>query len=123
MFVVPRPHAGAARPPGEMAAALAFLRWMMAPAQANAWATRTGYMPVSRAGLAQLEAEGFYREHPNDRVTIDQLAAAQPWPWAPELFRVQREVVQPRLEDVVLRDRDARQSLAEARRGLEGAGR
>ena len=115
MFVMPRPReqAPAAR---DKQAALRFLRWMMAPAQANAWATRTGYMPVSRAGLAQLQAEGYYQSHPNDGVTIAQLAHARPWPWAPELFRVQREVVQPRLEEVVLRDTDARTALDEARR-------
>jgi len=117
--VVPRPRRGASRPPEEKLAALSFLRWMMAPAQANAWATRTGYMPVSQAGLAELQRSGYYQEHPNDLVTIDQLGVALPWPWAPELFRVQREVVQPRLEDVVLRNRDARQALAEARASLE----
>ena len=102
--------------PAEREAGLTFLRWMMQPAQANEWATRTGYMPVSQRGLSELEQSGYYREHPNDRVTLDQLADAQPWPWAPELFRVQREAVQPRLEEAVLRRRDAREMLAEARR-------
>jgi sn-glycerol 3-phosphate transport system substrate-binding protein len=115
MFVMPRPRHGAI-PTDDRQAAMRFLRWMMAPAQANAWATRTGYMPVSRAGLARLEADGYYQRHPNDRVTIDQLASVRPWPWAAELFRVQREVVQPRLEEVVLRNRDARAALDEARR-------
>jgi sn-glycerol 3-phosphate transport system substrate-binding protein len=108
-FVMPRPVTG-----GERDGGLAFLRWMMQPAQANAWATRTGYMPVSARGLADLEAAGYYREHPNDRVAIDQLAFAEPWPWAPELFRVQREAVQPRIEQAVLEKRDARRTLAEA---------
>lgn len=113
-FVMPR---GA--PPAEQEAGWAFLRHMMRPAQANAWATRTGYMPVSRGGLAALESAGYYEKHPNDRVAIDQLANAAPWPWAPELFRVQREAVQPRLEEAVLMKRDARAVLAEARRAAE----
>lgn len=95
--------------------ALSFLRWMMQPAAANHWATSTGYMPVSRRGRAQLTAEGFYAAHPNDVVTLDQLYDAQPWPWAPHLFRVQREAVQPRLEAAVLLRRDARAALDEAR--------
>lgn len=111
MFVMPR---GAA--PEAQEAAAAFLRWMMEPAQANEWATRTGYMPVSRAGLADLEQRGYYREHPNDRVAVDQLAHAAPWPWSTEFFRVQREAVQPRLEEAVLLPRDAAEALAEARR-------
>jgi sn-glycerol 3-phosphate transport system substrate-binding protein len=117
-FVVPRAH-GRAPAPRRKERALRFLRWMMAPAQANAWATGTGYMPVSRTGLALLERDGYYREHPNDRVTIDQLAHAVAWPWAPELFRVQREAVQPRLERVVLGDLDAHEALEEARRSIE----
>jgi sn-glycerol 3-phosphate transport system substrate-binding protein len=47
---------------------------------------------------------------------MDQLANAMPWPWATELFRIQREAVQPRLEDAVLTPRDARETLESARR-------
>jgi sn-glycerol 3-phosphate transport system substrate-binding protein len=111
MFVMPK---GAPRPAQE--AAFAFLRWMMAPAQANAWATRTGYIPVSKAGIEQLEKSGYYREHPNDRVAIDQLAFASSWPWSTSLLRIEREAVQPRLEEAVLGKRDARETLDEARR-------
>jgi sn-glycerol 3-phosphate transport system substrate-binding protein len=112
-FVMPKGVSGADREAG-----LTFLRWMLQPAQANAWAKRTGYMTVSSRGLQQLEGSGFFDTHPNDRVTLDQLAFAQPWPWAPELFRVQREAVQPRLEEAVLERRDARAILAEARRSI-----
>lgn len=113
-FVMPR---GA--PAEEQEAAWSFLRWMMLPAQANDWATRTGYMPVSAAGMKDLEQRGYYASHPNDRVAVDQLASAAPWPWSPELFRVQREAVQPRLEEAVLAPRDAAEALAEARRAAE----
>ena len=108
-FVMPR-----GRAEGEREAGLRFLRWMMQPAQTNAWATRTGYMPVSRSGQRKLQKAGFYERHPNFAVTLEQLAYAQPWPWATQLFRVQREAVQPRLEEAVLLQRDARATLAEA---------
>ena len=111
MFVMPRGARDA-----EKVAGFSFLRWMMAPKQANEWATKTGYMPVSRAGREELERAGYYTAHPNDHVAVAQLAAAEPWPWSPELFRVQREAVQPRLEEAVLARRDARQALDEARR-------
>ena len=111
LFVMPR-----GRPRLEQEAAFAFLRWMMAPAQANAWATRTGYIPVSRAGIAELEASGYYRDHPSDRIALDQLACAEPWPWSPDLFRIEREAVQPRLEEAVLTGKAARAVLDEARR-------
>ncbi len=111
LFVIPK-----GIPDQEKEVALAFLRWMMQPAQAVAWATRTGYIPISRGGIQDLEHRGYYREHPNDRVAIAELAHVSPWPWAPDLFRVQREAVQPRLEEAVLKGRDARETLAEARR-------
>jgi sn-glycerol 3-phosphate transport system substrate-binding protein len=111
LFVMPRGAQPEAR-----AAGLAFLRWMMLPEQANAFATRTGYIPVSRAGIQRLEREGYYRDHPNDRVAIDQLAHAQPWPWSTNLFRIQREAVQPRLEEAVLGRRDPERALEDARR-------
>jgi len=111
LFVMPR---GSAEP--VQAAAFRFLSWMMEPEQANQWATRTGYMPVSRKGLEGLRASGYYAAHPNDAVAVDQLRVATPWPWSPELFRVQREAVQPRLEEAVLAQRDAAVVLEEARR-------
>jgi len=111
MFVLPAASAERERP-----AARAFLQWMMLPRQANEWATRTGYLPVSQKGLAELDASGYYAEHPNDRVALDQLKDAFAWPWAPSLFRIQREAVQPRLEEAVLARRDARATLDEARR-------
>lgn len=114
MFVMPK-----AAPPEEHESALAFIKWMMSPKQANEWAMRTGYMPTSNKGLAELAASGYYREHPNDRVAVDQLADAFAWPFQPSLFRVQREAVQPRLEEAVLARRDARKALDEARRAAE----
>jgi sn-glycerol 3-phosphate transport system substrate-binding protein len=102
-------------PRGAREAAWSFLRWMCQPENTAHWATRTGYLPVTTDAVALLEAQGHYRTHPNDRVALDQLASVEPWPWAPRLFRVQRDAVEPRLEEAVLLGRDARRVLAEAR--------
>lgn len=113
LFVMPK-----GSPERVQAAAHRFLAWTMSPEQANLWATRTGYMPVSRKGLEMLRAAGYYAQHPNDAVAVDQLRVARPWPWSPELFRVQREAVQPRLEEAVLAQRDAAAVLEDARRTM-----
>ncbi len=97
-------------------AAWEFLRWMTQPAQTIEWATSTGYMPVTQGAVADLTNAGYYAAHPNDRVALDQLGAVEPWPWSPALFRVQREIVDPLLEDAVLMGRDARDALDQARR-------
>jgi sn-glycerol 3-phosphate transport system substrate-binding protein len=110
MFVLMR-----AAPAEEKRAAWDFVRWMCRDEQTIAWSTRTGYMPVTRTAVQRLEAEGWYRAHPNDRVAYDQLADVDPWPWAPDLFRVERDIVEPRLEDAVLSGRDAHALMDEAR--------
>lgn len=109
-WVVPRSAKEA-----EKRAAWAFLRFMHEPEQVATWATETGYMPTTHGAVRLLENRGFYREHPNDRVAVDQLPAVRPWPWSKNLFRLEREIVQPRLEAAVLGGRDARSVLDEAR--------
>ncbi len=109
-WIIPR-----SAPPHAKDAAWAFLRFMHEPAQAVAWATRTGYLPVTTRATEQLERSGFYREHPNDRVALDQLTSVRAWPWTPGLFRIQREIVQPSLEGAVLGGQSAADVLARAR--------
>lgn len=102
-------------PEEEKRAAWEFLRWMCAADQSIAWSTRTGYLPVTRPAVDRLFATGWYARQPNDRVAYEQLEHVDPWPWAPELFRVERDAVEPRLEDAVLTGRDAHQTMQEAR--------
>jgi sn-glycerol 3-phosphate transport system substrate-binding protein len=100
----------------EKQAAWQFLRWMVARRQAMEWATSTGYIPITGAAVEELTRAGYYDAHPNYRVALDQLASVEPWPWAPTLFRVQREIVDPLLEEAVLEQRDPAAALAQARR-------
>ena len=102
-------------PSAEKAAAVRFLRFMHEPAQVIEWSTRTGYIPVTRGAVQRLRERGYYAQHPNDAVALEQLAVADPWPWSVDLFRLQREIVQPRLESAVIEGRDAAHILTEAR--------
>jgi sn-glycerol 3-phosphate transport system substrate-binding protein len=97
-------------------AAWRFVRFMLQADAAAYWSSETGYLPVTTGAIQKLESSGFYAEHPNYRVALDQLAVAQPWPWSKGLFRIQREIVQPRLEAAVLEGSEPRAALAEARR-------
>jgi sn-glycerol 3-phosphate transport system substrate-binding protein len=96
-------------------AAWRFVRFVLSVDSAAFWSSETGYLPVTTEAAQKLEASGFYAKHPNHRVALDQLSVAQPWPWSKSLFRIQREVVQPRLEAAVLERRDAARALEEAR--------
>jgi sn-glycerol 3-phosphate transport system substrate-binding protein len=103
-------------PSDEKKAAWDFLRWMARPRQTIEWSTSTGYMPVTRSAVNELRDSGYYAKHPNDEVALAELDAVQRWPWSPTLFRVQREIVDPMLEDAVLEHRDAADALRAARR-------
>jgi sn-glycerol 3-phosphate transport system substrate-binding protein len=114
MFVLPR-----AVPEEEKRAAWEFVRWMTAPEQVVDWSTRTGYMPTTLPAVESLVTSGHYARHPNDRVAYDQLGSAAPWPWSPDLFRIDRDIVEPLLEDAVLSGRDAHDAMQEAREQAE----
>jgi sn-glycerol 3-phosphate transport system substrate-binding protein len=102
-------------PDDEKAAAAKFLRFFCAPEQSTLLATRTGYLPTTEAAVARMREGGFFAKHPNDEVAQAQLADVEPWPWEPMLFRIERDVVDPKLEEAVLLDRDARAVLDQAR--------
>jgi sn-glycerol 3-phosphate transport system substrate-binding protein len=102
-------------PDEEKAAAARFLRFFCETEQAAYLSTRTGYLPITTPAVARMRADGFFAKHPNDEVAQAQLASVDPWPWEPLLFRIERDIVDPRLEEAVLLDRDAATVLGEAR--------
>lgn len=109
-FVVPKQA-----PDEEKRAALRFLRFFCEPEQVTLLSTRTGYLPITEAAVDRLRADGFYTQHPNDAVAQAQLADVDPWPWEPMLFRIERDIVDPKLEEAVLLDRRAEDVLDAAR--------
>src|SRR5690606_5895969 len=92
-----------------------FLRFFCETEQAAYVSTRTGYLPVTEPAVAKMRADGFFKEHPNDDVAQAQLADVDPWPWEPNLFRIERDIVDPRLEEAVLLDLDPAAMLEQAR--------
>ena len=102
-------------PEDEKAAAARFLRFFCEPEQAAYVSTRTGYLPITTGAVAKMRAEGFFAKHPNDEVAQAQLENVDPWPWEPMLFRIERDIVDPKLEEAVLLDRSAASVLDAAR--------
>lgn len=102
-------------PEAEKEGAARFLRFFCAIEQATLLATRTGYLPITEGAVSRMREEGFFAKHPNDEVAQAQLAHVEPWPWEPNLFRIERDIVDPKLEEAVLLDRDAAEVLAHAR--------
>ncbi|GGJ12884.1 ABC transporter substrate-binding protein [Alicyclobacillus cellulosilyticus] len=65
-------------PADHRAAALTFIKWMSAPAQAAWWSIRTGYVPTSPQAMQQPEMQAHIKQVPQAKVPVDQLAYAQP---------------------------------------------
>jgi sn-glycerol 3-phosphate transport system substrate-binding protein len=38
----------------------------------------------------------FFAKHPNDEVAQLETGSVEPWPWEPLLFRIERDIVDPR---------------------------
>jgi sn-glycerol 3-phosphate transport system substrate-binding protein len=102
-------------PEEEKAAAAKFLRFFCEAEQAAYVSTKTGYLPITEPAVAKMRADGFFAKHANDEVAQTQLANVDPWPWEPNLFRIERDIVDPRLEEAVLLDKDAVAMLDAAR--------
>jgi len=45
-----------------------------------------------------------------------ELAHVEPWPWSPNLFRIQRDILEPRLEEAVIQNRPPEALLDDARK-------
>ncbi|GAA3037197.1 extracellular solute-binding protein [Streptosporangium longisporum] len=56
--------------------ALAFMQYLASPANAAAWHRATGFVPVTGASADLLEKEGWFDEHPHQRVAVEQLRAS-----------------------------------------------
>ena len=102
-------------PDEEKVAAARFLSFFCEVEQAAYLSTRTGYLPITTTAVDRMRADGFFVKHPNDAIAQAQLANVEPWPWEPLLFRIERDIVDPRLEEAVLLDRDAASMLGRAR--------
>lgn len=99
-------------------AALAFMNFLNNPENAAEWHQETGYIPITEASVALLEAQGWFDANPNSRVANDQLAAAPATSATAGAllgnFGRVRNVVTEAAEDILVNDRDVVARLAEA---------
>ena len=90
--------------------ALAFMSFFSNPENAAAWHQLTGYIPITNAAVALLEAEGWYDESPNSAVASNQLDAAADTPAATGAlvgnFVAIRDVITAAIEDILVNDVD-----------------
>ena len=65
------------------------------------WSQNTGYMPVRQAALQSAEMQTFYQQHPNFKITVDQLPKTRPQDSARELVPNGDQIIGKGLERIV----------------------
>lgn len=76
LWVMTAPH----RTPAEYKAVATFLEFLARPQTDAGWAEHTGYVPVTLAGSALLETQGFYARNPGTDVPVKQLTRGKVTP-------------------------------------------
>ncbi|WP_103501316.1 MULTISPECIES: extracellular solute-binding protein [unclassified Streptomyces] len=105
-------------PPKVEDGALAFLQYLLSPANAAAWHRSSGFIPVTRGAHRLLEAEGWFAERPHHLEAPRRLAASDGTPAATGalvggLAQTHGDFVQA-MRDVLERGSDPARRLAEA---------
>ena len=73
------------------------------------WSQNTGYMPVRNAALQSPEMQTFYQQHPNFKVTVDQLPKTRPQDSARELVPNGDQIIGKGLERIATNNEQADQ--------------
>ncbi|MHB8620185.1 MAG: extracellular solute-binding protein [Chloroflexota bacterium] len=58
-----------------------FLHFLMSGSAQAYWASKTGYVPVTQAGVAKLTSSGFYKSSPDALVAVHELTNKPATPW------------------------------------------
>ena len=98
--------------------AIAWVNFLSNPENAASWHQETGYIPITNAAIALLEAEGWYDANPNQRIASEQLAASPKTPATTGAlignFVAIRDVITEAIEAVLVNGDDPAERLATA---------
>lgn len=98
--------------------AIAWVNFLSNPENAASWHQTTGYIPITETAVANLEAEGYFEENPNQRIASDQLAASPDTPATTGAlignFVAIRDVITEAIESVLVNGDDPAERLAAA---------
>ena len=114
---VPTGGAAAAIPakaaPEKQKAAWEFVKWWINTEQGAFWSQNTGYFPIRKSSIELLTQQGYYRDRPQFKTTIDQLQYAREAPLTPHWPAIAKEITKG-MEDVLVNNAPALQALTKA---------
>ena len=114
---VPTGGAAAAIPakasPAGQKAAFEFIKWWISTEQGAFWSQSTGYFPIRKTSIELLTQQGYYRDRPQFKTTIDQLEYAREAPLTPHWPAIAKEVTKG-MEEILVNNAPALQALTKA---------
>ena len=114
---VPTGGAAAAIPakaaPEKQKAAFEFVKWWVNPEQGAFWSQNTGYFPIRKSSVELLTQQGYYRERPQFKTTLDQLQFAREAPASPHWPAITKEITKG-LDEILVNNVPAAQALKKA---------
>jgi len=114
---VPTGGAAAAIPakvsPEKQRAAFEFVKWWINPEQGAFWSQNTGYFPIRKSSIEILTQQGYYRDRPQFKTTLDQLQYAREAPLTPHWPAIAKEITKG-MDEVLVNNTPALQALTKA---------
>jgi sn-glycerol 3-phosphate transport system substrate-binding protein len=114
---VPTGGAAAAIPakvaPDRQKAAWEFIKWWISTEQGAHFSQSTGYFPIRKTSIELLEKQGYYKERPQYKTTIDQLQFAREAPLTPHWPAIAKEITKG-LEALLVNNTPALEALTKA---------
>lgn len=103
------------RKPADYKGVAQFIKFIAAPPQQMWWAANTGFVPVTRTALDNLEEASFYKQNPDQWTAVSELLNANPTPNSRGLrlgnYAQVREIIEIELENIFAGKKTVKEGL------------
>ncbi len=101
-------------------AAWEFIKWWINTEQGAFWSQNTGYFPVRKSSIELLTQQGYYKDRPQFKTTIDQLQYAREAPLTPHWPAIGREINKGK-EAILVNNTPVLETLTQAQERAQAA--
>lgn len=95
-----------------------FSKYLLSPELQTKWATKTGYLPVTKAAIASAEYQKYLRRHPEIRVFLDSMREGRVRPVNPD-YPMISETLGDGLMQALSEKKTPKDALSDAQKALE----
>jgi len=99
--------------PEKQRAAFEFIKWWIGTEQGAFWSQNTGYFPIRKSSVELLTQQGYYKDRPQFKTTLDQLQFAREAPLTPRWPTIAKEITKA-MEEILVNNVPANQALTKA---------